>query len=200
MQHPPAHPPACLHACMHAGITTPAPAGHTPRTPLQLCPPPPRSSTKQHATPALPGYLPTCRSWSVRKGGEGNRGGGLPGFKGFQNAVRWPAVQVSECREVASSTALWPASSSRQPGNLFLKDSSMLGQQLRFPRTTVRYYPSLLYNTTEGCTTPHAFVFEFVCLPWSEVCSARVTSLMLLFLFLLRHYYYYRPLFTCLPF
>ena len=30
-----------------------------------------------------------------------------------------------------------------------------------------------------------AFVLEFVCLPWSEVCSARVTSLLLLLLLLL---------------
>ena len=30
---------------------------------------------------------------------------------------------------------------------------------------------------------PHSFVFEFVYLPWSEVCSARVTSLLLLVLY-----------------
>ena len=32
---------------------------------------------------------------------------------------------------------------------------------------------------------PFSSVLEFVCLPWSEVCSARVTSLLLLLLLLL---------------
>ena len=35
--------------------------------------------------------------------------------------------------------------------------------------------------------SPHSSVFEFVCWPWSEVCSARVRSLLLLLLL----YYYY---------
>ena len=33
-------------------------------------------------------------------------------------------------------------------------------------------------------TVPFSSVLEFVCLPWSEVCSARVTSLLLLLLLL----------------
>ena len=32
--------------------------------------------------------------------------------------------------------------------------------------------------------SPFSSVLEFVCLPWSEVCSARVTSLLLLLLLL----------------
>ena len=33
--------------------------------------------------------------------------------------------------------------------------------------------------------SPFSSVLEFVCLPWSEVCSARVTSLLLLLLLML---------------
>ena len=38
---------------------------------------------------------------------------------------------------------------------------------------------------------PFSSVLEFVCLPWSEVCSARVTSLLLLLLLLLDDYIQY---------
>ena len=38
--------------------------------------------------------------------------------------------------------------------------------------------------------SPFSSVLEFVCLPWSEVCSARVTSLLLLLLLLLHHHHH----------
>ena len=43
----------------------------------------------------------------------------------------------------------------------------------------------LLHNTGKILAlAPSSFVLEFICLPWSEVCSARVTSLILLLLLL----------------
>ena len=41
----------------------------------------------------------------------------------------------------------------------------------------------VLWYGTWTCS-PFSSVLEFVCLPWSEVCSARVTSLLLLLLLL----------------
>ena len=53
--------------------------------------------------------------------------------------------------------------------------------------TTVYYFILLLYryhcpNDELHVLAMFSSVLEFVCLPWSEVCSARVTSLLLLLL------------------
>ena len=50
-------------------------------------------------------------------------------------------------------------------------------ERLLMMMTTVLHTPSSFL-----ALLPLFFVLEFVCLPWSEVCSARVTSLLLLLL------------------